>query len=156
MLSLAAGLAVLLTAVLAPALSYAVTPEEMLHDPRLEARARHLSAQLRCMVCQNESIDESEAPLARDIRLVVREKIEAGDSDAQIKAFLVARYGDFILLRPPFRMETLLLWGAPVLLLAGGGAAILLSLRRRGSAPTPPLSEAEAAKLAALVGKEES
>ena len=136
--------------------AFAVTPDEMLRDPGLEARARNLSAQLRCMVCQNESIDESEASLARDIRHIVREKILAGDSDEAIKAFLVERYGDFILLKPPLKAETLLLWGAPVLLLLAGGTAIFFNLRRRGSAAaTESLSEAETAKLDALIGKEQ-
>jgi cytochrome c-type biogenesis protein CcmH len=134
----------------------AVTPDEMLRDPKLEARARELSAQLRCMVCQNESIDESEASLARDIRSIVRTKITAGESDEAIKAFLVQRYGEFILLKPPLKTETILLWCAPVLLLLAGGGAIFLAVRRRkGTAPTPSLSEAEAAKLAAIVSDEE-
>jgi cytochrome c-type biogenesis protein CcmH len=134
----------------------AVTPDEMLRDPKLEARARDLSAQLRCMVCQNESIDESEASLARDIRLVVREKISAGESNDAILAFLVKRYGDFILLKPPLKIETFLLWGAPVLVLLAGGVTILFAARRnRRIATPPPLSDAETEKLAALVGKEE-
>jgi cytochrome c-type biogenesis protein CcmH len=146
---------VLLILSLVPVAAFAVTPEEMLHDPKLEARARNLSAQLRCMVCQNESIDESEASLARDIRLIVREKIAAGESDEAIRAFLVKRYGDFILLKPPFKIETALLWGAPVLLLIVGGLAIFFAVARRGQPkPAAALTEAEAAKLASLLGKE--
>ena len=148
--------ALLLYLLLAPAASFAVTPDEMLRDPKLEARARDLSAQLRCMVCQNESIDESNASLARDIRLVVREKISAGDSDEAILAFLVKRYGDFILLKPPLKIETFLLWGAPVLVLLAGGTAIFFGLRRRKvDTKASALTEAEAEKLAALVGNEE-
>src|SRR5689334_25305690 len=95
----------------------AVTPDEMLKDPALEARARNLSEELRCMVCQNQSIDDSEAPLAHDLRVLVRQRLEAGDSDRQVLDYLVARYGDFVLLRPPFKPETLLLWGLPPLAL---------------------------------------
>jgi len=128
----------------------------MLADPKLEARAQALSAQLRCMVCQNESIDESEAPLAHDIRVLVRQRILAGDSDAAIRAFLVARYGDFILLKPPFKPETYLLWAGPFLLLLAGGAAIVLSLKQRKTSVPSSLSAAEKAKLAAIVGDEKS
>jgi cytochrome c-type biogenesis protein CcmH len=138
-------------------LALAVTPDEMLADPKLDARAEALSAQLRCMVCQNESIDESEAPLAHDIRVLVRQKILAGDSDAQIRAFLVARYGDFILLKPPFKPETFLLWTAPILLLLAGGAAIALSFKQHKTpVPLASLSAAEREKLAAIVGDEKS
>ncbi|HLH10866.1 MAG TPA: cytochrome c-type biogenesis protein [Methylovirgula sp.] len=140
---------------LAPTLAFAVTPEEMLRDPKLEARAEALSAQLRCMVCQNESIDESEAPLAHDIRVLVRQKILEGLSDSQIRAYLVARYGDFILLKPPFKPETILLWTAPFLLLLIGAGAIALSVRQRLTAPPAnALSEEEKSKLADLVGEE--
>ncbi len=104
---------------IAPA--HAVQPDEILKDPVAEARARQLSTQLRCLVCQNESIDDSNAPLARDLRLLVRERITAGDSDAQVKAFLVARYGEFVLLRPPITLRTLALYGAPFAALAIGG-----------------------------------
>ena len=123
-------------------------------DPRLEARARALSAQLRCMVCQNESIDESHADLARDLRVLVRERLQAGDSDEQIRAYLVRRYGDFILLKPPFKLETWLLWGAPLLiLLAGGGIIFVARRRQRSYAPATPLSETERAKLEDMLGK---
>jgi cytochrome c-type biogenesis protein CcmH len=149
-------IALLFALLLAPSVSFAVSPDEMLRDPKLEARARNLSAQLRCMVCQNESIDESEASLARDIRLLVREKITAGDSDEAIRTFLVKRYGDFILLRPPLKIETLALWGAPLLLLFAGGATIFFAVRRRPPVVTPSLTDAEAAKLAALISDEKS
>ena len=126
-------------------------------DPRLEARARALSAQLRCMVCQNESIDESNADLARDLRLLVRERLQAGDSDDQIRAYLVRRYGDFILLKPPFKPETWLLWGAPFLVLLVGGCIIFIARRRQKSlVPANLLSEAERAKLNALLGEDGS
>jgi cytochrome c-type biogenesis protein CcmH len=147
---------ILLFLCLAPR-AFAVTPDEMLADPALEARAEALSAGLRCMVCQNESIDESDAPLAHDIRVLVRQKMLAGDSDAEIRAFLVARYGDFILLKPPFKPETILLWTAPFLLLLGGGAAIAVAVRQRRTPASPAaLSAAEKAKLAAIVGDEKS
>jgi cytochrome c-type biogenesis protein CcmH len=135
-----------------PCISRAVQPDEIMANPKLEARARNLSAQLRCMVCQNESIDESGADLARDLRLLVRERLKAGDSDDQIRSFLVQRYGDFILLKPPFKPETFLLWTAPFLILVGGGIFIALS-RRRGAGQTASdrLSEAEQAKLNALL-----
>ena len=114
----------------APA-AYAVQPDEIMSDPAKEARARDLSRELRCMVCQNQSIDDSEAPLARDLRLLVRERIAAGDSDAQVIDFLVARYGEFVLLKPRFESHTLLLWLLPPLALAGGGLALWIHSRRR-------------------------
>jgi cytochrome c-type biogenesis protein CcmH len=142
---------------LAPLAARAVQPDELMTDPRLEARARALSAQLRCLVCQNESIDESHADLARDLRGLVRERLQAGDSDEQIRAFLVGRYGDFILLKPPFKLETWLLWGAPFLILLTGVSIILVARRRqRCLAPANPLSEAERAKLDAMLGADGS
>jgi cytochrome c-type biogenesis protein CcmH len=143
----------LLIALLAPTASFAVRPDEMLKDPALEARARHLSEELRCMVCQNQSIDDSEAPLAHDLRVLVRQRLETGDSDSQVLDFLVARYGDFVLLKPPFKAETLLLWGLPPLaLLAGLGALILMAKRRKAVALEPAaLSREEQAKLATLL-----
>ncbi len=132
--------------------AHAVEPDEILRDPVLEARARTLSEGLRCLVCQNESVDDSHADLARDIRVLVRQRLEAGDTDAAIRAYLVARYGTFILLRPPLEARTLLLWGTPLLVLVGGGCAILLALRRRpGNDPARPLSEAERRRLDDLV-----
>jgi cytochrome c-type biogenesis protein CcmH len=143
--------------VLTPLTARAVQPDEIMTDPRLEARARALSAQLRCMVCQNESIDESNADLARDLRLLVRERLQAGDSDDQIRAYLVRRYGDFILLKPPFKPETWLLWGAPFLVLLVGGCIIFIARRRQKSlVPANLLSEAECAKLNALLGEDGS
>src|SRR6266571_9008201 len=115
--------------VAAPA--FAVQPDEILTDPALETRARELSRELRCMVCQNQSIDDSDAPLARDLRLLVRERIAAGDSDAQVTDFLVARYGEFVLLKPRLKPHTLLLWLLPPLALAGGGFALWMHGRRR-------------------------
>jgi cytochrome c-type biogenesis protein CcmH len=139
--------AFLTMAIMMPIAAFAVQPDEQLKDPALEARARKLSAELRCLVCQNESIDDSNAPLARDLRLLVRERITAGDTDADIRAFLVRRYGEFVLLRPPFSWRTALLWTGPFLALA---AAAFLLLRRAGTPATPPaapLSEAEKAEL---------
>ncbi|MGI8570849.1 MAG: cytochrome c-type biogenesis protein [Methylocella sp.] len=141
---------------LAPLAARAVQPDEIMPDPRLETRARALSAQLRCMVCQNESIDESHADLARDLRVLVRERLQAGDSDDQIRTFLVRRYGDFILLKPPFKLETWLLWGAPFLILLTGGCIILVARRRQMSLLSANnLSEAEHAKLEAMLGEDE-
>jgi cytochrome c-type biogenesis protein CcmH len=151
MLMRAAALTCLL--LLAPLAARAVQPDEIMADPRLEARARALSVQLRCLVCQNESIDESHADLARDLRVLVRERLQAGDSDDQIRAFLVRRYGDFILLKPPFKLETWLLWGAPFLiLLAGGGVIFIARRRQKNLAPANSLSEAERTKLETLLG----
>ena len=135
----------------APAFSWAaVQPDEMLQNPALEARARTLSQQLRCMVCQNESIDDSDAPLAHDLRVLVRERLEAGDSDAQVLDFLVARYGEFMLLKPRLSWRTAILWGLPPGLLLGGLALLVIgAARRRGRVrePTPDLTPAEQARL---------
>ncbi|MBW0005734.1 MAG: cytochrome c-type biogenesis protein CcmH [Hyphomicrobiales bacterium] len=128
--------------------AFAVEANEMLADPALEARARTLSAQFRCLVCQNESIDESNAELAHDLRVLIREQVNAGRSDAEIRAFLIARYGEFVLLKPSFSKGTFLLWLGPFLVLAAGAAMIALARRRRGSdALEAPLSEAERARL---------
>jgi cytochrome c-type biogenesis protein CcmH len=150
------ALAAIVLFTIMPSVAFAVEPGEMLKNPRLEARARALSTQLRCLVCQNESIDDSQAQLAHDLRVLIRQRIEAGESDQQIKDFLVSRYGDFILLKPPFKTDTLLLWGTPILLLVLGGGAILVSMRRSAPLPKPvSLSAEEEAKLAALMGQEE-
>jgi cytochrome c-type biogenesis protein CcmH len=145
----------LLVALLAPAASWAVEPDEMLSDPTLEARARALSKELRCMVCQNESIDDSGAPLAHDLRVLVRERIKAGDSDQQVLDFLVARYGEFVLLRPPLSWHTVALWGLPPAILFAGLAMILMDLRRRRSGRAAQeqanLTAAEEARLAELL-----
>ena len=122
---------VLLMAALAASAAYAVQPDEIMSDPARESRARDLSRELRCMVCQNQSIDDSEAPLARDLRLLVRERIAAGDSDAQVIDFLVARYGEFVLLKPRLNPHTWLLWLLPPLALVGGGLALWIHGRRR-------------------------
>ena len=143
----------LLAALLAPTLAFAVTPDEVLKDPALEARARDLSRELRCMVCQNQSIDGSEAPLAKDLRVLVRERLSKGDSDNQGLAFLVARYGNFVLLRPPLELHTLLLWGLPPAALLAGLTVLIVLARRRKVVPAPAgeLNEAERRRLSTLV-----
>lgn len=136
---------------LAPA--FAVTPDEMLKDPALEARARALSKQLRCMVCQNESIDDSDAPLAHDIRVLVRDRLTRGDTDQQVIDFLVSRYGEFILLRPRLEWRTLLLWGVPPGVLVIGAVTLVMLWRRRPvSADPSALDDAERRKLADYLG----
>jgi cytochrome c-type biogenesis protein CcmH len=133
---------------------FAVESKEMLTDPALEARARNLSKELRCMVCQNQSIDDSEAPLAHDLRVLVRERLKAGDSDAQVVNFLVARYGEFLLLRPPLTWHTAALWGLPPVVLLIGIVAIVVIVRRRRNAPIPPpanLTAAEESRLSELM-----
>jgi cytochrome c-type biogenesis protein CcmH len=131
----------------------AVEPNEMLADPTLEARARDISRGLRCVVCQNESIDESNADLAHDLRVLVRERIKAGDSNEQVVQYIVDRYGDFVLLRPPVKRQTYLLWASPALLLLFAGAVVLFYLRRhrRSDAPPQPLTAEEQARLDALL-----
>lgn len=123
----------------------AVEPDEILADPALEARARALTQELRCVVCQNQSVDDSDAPLARDIRVLVRERIKAGDSDAQVRAFMIERYGKFVLLSPPVEGDTLPLWLAPLAIVALGALAAWAYLRSlaRQPATAPALSEAE-------------
>ena len=138
--------------------AHAVQPDEVMADRAKEARARDLSRELRCMVCQNQSIDDSDAPLARDLRLLVRERIAGGDSDSQVIDFLVARYGEFVLLKPRFTLHTLLLWLLPPLALIGGGLALWFYSRRRskaGSATDPShLTEEEEARLERLLAAE--
>ena len=136
----------LLAAMLRPA--FAVNPDEVLADPALETRARTISAELRCMVCQNQSIDDSNAELARDLRLLVRERLKNGDSDEAVIDYVVSRYGEFVLLNPRLRGETLLLWGAPIVLFLAGATAMILFVRKRGGKPTgTPLSDVEKAEL---------
>lgn len=155
-------LSVLLLAILLAALaivpSHAVEPDEILPDPALESRARDISAGLRCLVCQNQSIDDSHAPLARDLRLLVRERLKSGDSDQAVRDYVVQRYGDFVLLKPPLNAGTLLLWIAPGLLLL---AALVLAARQlRGprtaaaGAIEPPLSDDEQRRLAEILKKD--
>jgi cytochrome c-type biogenesis protein CcmH len=146
----------LLLLLVAPAL--AVAPDEMLADPGLEARARSISSELRCLVCQNQSIDDSDADLARELRLIVREQLVQGASDQQVRDFLVARYGEFVLLRPVFAWHTILLWiTAPALLLVGLGVLIWGAMRRRKSEPTEPgLTDAEKTALESLSGERQT
>lgn len=131
----------------------AVEPDEVLSDPALEARARALSKTLRCMVCQNQSIDDSNAPLARDLRILVRERLKSGDSDAQVREYLVARYGEFVLLEPRISSHTIALWAAPGLVLVLGLLGIALWIRRGAPAGPPPLSAEEKQKLSKLTDK---
>ena len=146
----------LVLVILAPTFAWAaVQPDEMLQNPVLEARARTLSQQLRCMVCQNESIDESDAPLAHDLRVLVRERLQAGDSNAQVLDFLVARYGEFVLLKPRLSWRTAILWGLPPALLLGGITLLAIAAaRRRGRVrePAPNLTAAEQARLKKILG----
>jgi len=153
-----------LLAVLACAPVHAVEPDEILNDPALEARARQISQELRCLVCQNQSIDDSNAALARDLRVLLRERLKAGDTDGEVFDFLTARYGEFVLLRPPFNAHTVLLWLAPFLLLAGATLALVSRARARSrradGAAVAPLSEAERRRLDRLLegseGKEQA
>ncbi|MPZ54994.1 MAG: cytochrome c-type biogenesis protein CcmH [Rhizobiales bacterium] len=155
-------LTIVLLAVLAAQPALAVQPDEILADPVLEARARDLSKELRCMVCQNQSIDDSDAPLARDLRLLVRERLTAGDSDRQVLDFLVARYGEFVLLRPPFNRHTALLWLLGPLVLLAAGFGLFRLMRRPVASPggvgaTPaaaPLTDAEVRRLRELLAEE--
>lgn len=135
----------------------AVEPGEMLRDPALETRARHISQELRCLVCQNQSIDDSNAELARDLRLLVRERLVAGDSDAAVLRFIEARYGEFVLLRPRLNAHTLILWAAPLLLLVGIAGYLIRRARSPGrTAHEPaPLSASEQRRLDALLGRQE-
>jgi cytochrome c-type biogenesis protein CcmH len=150
--------ALIVLALLSPACAWAVQPDEVLADPALEARARALSKELRCMVCQNQSIDDSAAPLARDLRLLVRDRLTSGDSDQQVLDFLVARYGEFVLLKPRFAWHTALLWLTPPGVLVGGALVLLvIAWRRRAPGDSPAgregeaLTPAEEARLARLM-----
>lgn len=137
-----------------PFAALAVQPDEILPDAGLEHRAREISGGLRCLVCQNQSIDDSDAPLAKDLRLLVRERLTAGDSDSAAVDFIVARYGDFVLLKPPFRASTLLLWLSPLLLLLGGAWYGWRAMKASGSQGdgAVPLSDAERKKLDDILG----
>ncbi|MBZ9768543.1 cytochrome c-type biogenesis protein CcmH [Mesorhizobium sp. CA6] len=141
-----ASLALLLALFFAGA-AQAVKPDEVLQDPALEVRARALSEGLRCMVCQNQSIDESDADLARDLRILVRQRLVAGDTDQQVMDYIVSRYGEFVLLKPRFSLRNALLWGTPVFLLLAGGLFIVLSARSRRTVPDSTLSAEEQAAL---------
>ncbi len=160
--SIVLGLAVLFAAVAWGGPVLAVQPDEILSDPALEKRARGLSAELRCLVCQNQSIDDSDAPLARDLRLLVRERLVAGDTDTEVREFVVARYGEFVLLKPPFSVETLLLWFMPLLALVAAIVILWSSFRAAQTSAHEPAGEVaatgsltpeEQAKLDALLGK---
>jgi cytochrome c-type biogenesis protein CcmH len=132
----------------------AVNPDEVLSDPALEQRARNLSAQLRCMVCQNQSIDDSSAELARDLRVLVRERLVNGDSDSQVIDYVVSRYGEFVLLKPRFSAKTMILWAAPILLLVIGGIAIFIFVRTRPNQRTvAALTPEEQARIEELLKK---
>ncbi len=148
---------VLALALLGAPSALAVQPDEVLSDPALEARARALSKELRCMVCQNQSIDDSDAPLARDLRILVRERLTAGDSDAKVIEYLTARYGEFVLFKPRFGVGTALLWFTPLIALIAGGWLVVVALRRRRAEMESPgatergLSEAERTRVAELM-----
>lgn len=149
----------LMLALAAPA--FAADPSEMLKDPVLENRAEKLGKELRCLVCQSESIEDSNADLAKDLRIIVREQIQSGKSDSEVKKFVVDRYGDYVLLNPPFKASTLVLWLGPFAFLVVGIGAVWAFYRRRGAAATAaaplapaPLSEAEKRRLAALLKEE--
>ena len=156
------GCVVALAVIAGSPAAYAVQPDEIMSDPAKESRARDLSRELRCMVCQNQSIDDSDAPLARDLRLLVPERIAAGDSDARVLDFLVARYGEFVLLKPRLEPHTYLLWLLPPLVLAGGGFALWMHNRRRtrsASAEDQPLRQLtpeEQARLERLIAAQPS
>ncbi|MCE4223067.1 cytochrome c-type biogenesis protein CcmH [Methylobacterium sp. C25] len=145
------ALATALMLVAAPA--FAVQPDEVLKDPALEARARHISEGLRCLVCQNQSIDDSDAPLAKDLRVIVRERLTAGDDDKQVVDYVVARYGEFVLLRPVLAWHTLLLWLTPLLAVLLGGFGIWRLSRRRPSEKPAGLSADEQAEVDALLDR---
>jgi cytochrome c-type biogenesis protein CcmH len=136
----------------------AVEPDEVLADPALEARAREIGKELRCLVCQNQSIDDSDADLARDLRVLVRERLAAGDSDRQVVDYVVSRYGDFVLLKPPFKLSTYALWLGPGVVAAIAVIAVVVFYRRRArvasEAAAPPLTDAEKRTLAALMEDE--
>jgi cytochrome c-type biogenesis protein CcmH len=149
----------LIAAALAAGAALAVEPDEIMSDPALEARARQLSSGLRCLVCQNQSIDDSNAPLARDLRLLVRERLKAGDSDAQVMRFVEDRYGEFVLLKPPLSWRTVLLWLAPLLALLAAVWTTARAWRRRqplvASATPAPLSADEEDKLRSILAENE-
>jgi len=145
-----------------PPPAWAVNPDEVLSDPVMENRAREISRGLRCLVCQNQSIDDSDADLAKDLRIIVRERLSAGDSDAQVVEFMVSRYGDYVLLKPPFKLATLVLWLGPAAIAGGGLIAVLMFFRRRRAGESavqpaavltrpPPLSDEENRRIEELL-----
>jgi len=144
-------LALTLTVGIGGGIARAVEPDEMLSDPGLEQRARDIGQRLRCLVCQNQSIDDSQADLARDLRILVRQRLKAGDSDQQVIDFVVARYGDFVLLKPPVNKDTLALWFGPAALAALGIAGIVFYFARQPKANPPPLDAAERERLQSLL-----
>lgn len=150
MLNKLAMLFVILTLTMVPS-AHAVNPDEVLADPALEKRARELSTHLRCLVCQNQTIDDSDADLARDLRLLVRERLTAGDDDSQVLDYLVARYGEFVLLNPRLSVSTYLLWGTPIALILIGGFVLIVSMRKRSKRTAVPLTEEEQAALAKIL-----
>lgn len=131
--------------------AFAVLPSEQLSDPKLEARARAISSELRCVVCQNQTIDDSDADLAHDLRVLLRQRLKAGDTDQQAIAYIVNRYGDYVLLKPPFEAETLILWLGPLLVLVAGGAGVTIYLRRRRDAAAPAMTAEDQARLDRLL-----
>jgi cytochrome c-type biogenesis protein CcmH len=145
----------LFTALLLGAPAFAVQPDEVLKDPALEKRAREISTGLRCLVCQNQSIDDSDAQLAKDLRLLVRERLVAGDTDQEVESFLVQRYGEFVLLKPTFGAHTLLLWLTPALVLVLGGIGAYAAVRRRQQ-PAAALDAEEQKALDALLKQDRS
>jgi cytochrome c-type biogenesis protein CcmH len=146
----------LIAALLLSASAFAVQPNEVLKDPVLEKRAREISAGLRCLVCQNQSIDDSDAQLAKDLRLLVRERLVAGDTNDQVENFLVQRYGEFVLLKPTFGAHTLLLWLTPALVLLLGGIGAYTALRTRPQATAAALDDEERKALDALLSQDKS
>jgi len=148
------ALAMLFFLMIAATPAHAVHPDEILADPNLEARAREIGGELRCLVCRNQSIEDSDADLAHDLRVVVRDRLKAGDNNQQVIDYIHARYGDFVLLRPPFQTDTLLLWGGPALILVLGALGIAMFYRRRRNATAPPpLTPDEQHRLAAVLGE---
>ena len=148
-------LMILCIALLCTNVAIAVNPEEVLKDPALEARARTLSVDIRCLVCQNQSIDDSDADLARDLRLVLRERLQAGDDDRAALAYIAARYGDYVLLSPPIKASTLILWTGPGVILLLGFGGIIWVRRRRPVTALPPLSAAEQARIKSLTAADQ-
>lgn len=146
--------ALLLLALLAAGPAHAVQPDEVLPDPAMEHRAREISAGLRCLVCQNQSIDDSDAPLAKDLRLIVRERLRAGDTNQAVEDYVVRRYGEFVLLRPVFGLHTLLLWATPLLAVLIGALGIWRLARRKAPPAERGLTASEEAEVAALIKRE--